>query len=148
MASVAASEMIFFIVTLLVTASAVGVLAGQTVHIMDGMQSSGQQASNMMQENFAIVNNPSEIPYNNGYVFYIKNTGSIAFDFSNNTVTTLINGTLMTGTMITYVSPGNTGVLDVSQVGEIIIHENLAGYNTIEVSLYDGVEHEMTFEVH
>ncbi len=147
MASVAASEMIFFIVTLLVTASAVGILAGQTMHVMDGMQDSGQQASNMMQDNFAIINNPSQIPYNNGYVFYIKNTGSVAFDFSNNTVTTLINGTMMTGTLITYVSPGNSSVLDVSQVGEIIIHEKLSGYGTIEISLDNGVEHEMTFEV-
>ncbi len=135
MASVAASEMIFFIVTLLVTASAVGILAGQTMHVMDGMQDSGQQASNMMQDNFAIINNPSQIPYNDGYVFYIKNTGSASFDFSNNTVTTLINGTMMTGSLITYVSPGNSSVLDISQVGEIIIHEKLSGYSTIEVSL-------------
>ncbi len=147
MASAAASEMIFFIVTLLVTASAVGILAGQTMHVVDGMQDSGQQASNMMQDNFAIINNPSQIPYDNGYVFYIKNTGSAPFDFSNNTVTTLINGTMMTGTLITYVSPGNSSVLDVSQVGEIIIHEKLSGYDTIEVSLDNGVEHEMTFEV-
>ncbi len=147
MASVAASEMIFFIVTLLVTASAVGILAGQTMHVMDGMQDSGQQASNMMQDNFAIINNPSQIPYNDGYVFYIKNTGSASFDFSNNTVTTLINGTMMTGSLITYVSPGNSSVLDISQVGEIIIHEKLSGYSTIEVSLDNGVEHEITFEV-
>lgn len=147
MASTAVSELVFFIVTLLITASAVAVLSDQTFHLVDGMQTSSQKTSEMIQQNFAIINNPTQIPYNGGYVFYIKNTGSVAFTLTNTSVTVLINGNIVTGSYVQFETPGNTGVLYPGQVGEIVVNETLSGYNSITVSMSSGVSHQLEFEV-
>ncbi|WP_297215234.1 flagellar protein G [Thermoplasma sp.] len=147
MASTAVSELVFFIVTLLITASAVAVLSDQTFHLVDGMKTSSQKTSDMIQQNFAIINDPTQIPYNGGYVFYIKNTGSVAFAFTNTSVSVLIDGNIVTGHYLTFETQNNTGVLYPGQVGEIIVNETLTGYNSITVSLSSGVSHQLEFEV-
>lgn len=148
MASEAASEMIFFIATMVIAASVVGVLGGQALHLTQSMNSSSQGVSSMIQSNFEIINDPSNIPYSNGYNFYVKNTGSDAFYFTNSSVSTVINGTLLTGSLVSYVSPGNSSELTPGQVGTIIVNEALsAGYYTISVSLSNGLTKTLEFQV-
>ena len=148
MASMAASEMIFFIVTLILSVSVVGVLGGQTAHLSLGMQNSAQGTSSQIQTNFEIINDPSSIPYQNGYVFYIKNTGENGIYFTNTTVSVLINGTLLSGSEVTMVSPGNSGEIMPSQVGEIVVNLTLpSGYNEITISLANGLSKNMEFQV-
>ena len=147
MASMGTSEMIFFIATMVVTASVVGVLGGQTLHITQSMGQSSKSVSSMIQSNFEIINDPSNIPNSGGYIFYIKNTGSNEIYFTNNTISTTVDGTLITGILISYASPDNSGVLHPAQVGEIIVDIPLtAGYHTITVTLNNGVSHHMTFQ--
>ena len=148
MASMGTSEMIFFIATMIVTASVVGVLGGQTLHITQSMGQSSKSVSSMIQSSFEIINDPSNIPYSNGYVFYVKNTGNNQLDFTNNTVSTTIDGTLITGSIITYQASGNSGVLYPAQVGDIIVQMALTpGYHTITVTLNNGVSHQMVFQI-
>lgn len=148
MASMGTSEMIFFIATMVVTASVVGVLGGQTLHITQSMGQSSKSVSSMIQSSFEIINDPSEIPYSGGYLFYIKNTGNSEFYFTNNTISTTIDGSLITGSLISYATPGNNGVLYPAQVGEIVVNISLsAGYHTITVTLSNGVSHQMTFQI-
>ncbi|BAB59753.1 flagella-related protein G [Thermoplasma volcanium GSS1] len=147
MASTAVSELVFFIVTLLITASAVAVLSDQTIHIVYGMQSSSQRTTDMIQENFAIINNPDQIPYDNGYVFYIKNTGSVGFAFDNTSISVLVDGSAVTGKYVKFISLENSSILVPGQVGEIVVNETLSGYNSITISLGTGVSHTFNFEV-
>lgn len=148
MGSLATSEMIFFIATMVIAASVVGVLGGQTIHLTQSMGDSSKGVSSMIKTNFEIINNPSDIPNDNGYVFYVKNIGQEAMYFSNASVSTIINGTLISGSLINYVSPANSGELTPAQVGEIIVNVTLSvGYNTIQVVLSDGVSHSMTFQI-
>ena len=148
MASMATSEMIFFIATLILSISVVGVLGGQTAHLALGMQNSAQGTSSQIQTNFEIINDPSSIPYQNGYVFYIKNTGETGIYFTNTTVNVLINGTLLSGSEISMISPGNSGEIMPSQVGEIVINLTIpSGYNEITVSLADGLSKNMEFKI-
>ncbi len=148
MASMATSEMIFFIATLILSVSVVGVLGGQTAHLSLGMQNSAKGTSSQIQTNFEIINDPSSIPYKNGYVFYIKNTGETGIYFTNETVNVLINGTLISGSEVSMVSPGNTGELMPSQVGEIVVNVTIpSGYNEITVSVSNGLSKSMEFQI-
>ncbi len=147
MASMATSEMIFFIATLVLSVAVVGVLGGQTTHLALSMQNSAQDTSGMIQTDFSIINDPSQIPYNNGYVFYIKNTGSAGFDFTNTSVSVLINGSIIPQPDLKFTSPNN-GELMPGQVGEIVVNVALPqGYNQIEVSLINGVSKSMEFQI-
>lgn len=148
MASMAASEMIFFIATLILSVSVVGVLGGQTAHLSLGMQNSAQGTSSQIQTNFEIINDPSNIPYHNGYVFYIKNTGENGIAFTNATVSVLINGTLLSGSEVTMIPPGNSGEIMPSQVGQIVVNLTIpSGYNEITISLSNGLSKSMEFLV-
>lgn len=148
MGSLATSEMIFFIVTLVVSASVVGVLGGQATHITDSISQSGKSVSQTIDTSFQIINDPSQIPYNHGYVFYIKNTGSQTFDFTNATVSTIVNGTMLSGPEVSYISPGNSAQLTPGQVGDIIVQVGLsAGSYSLKVSLSNGISQNMEFQI-
>ncbi|MEM0158761.1 MAG: flagellar protein G [Thermoplasmataceae archaeon] len=148
MASMATSEMIFFITTLILSVTVVGVLGSQTTHLALGIQESGKQNSNELVTSFEIINDPSKIPYNNGYVFYIKNTGASAFYFTNATVSVLIDGTMYSGSLVKFTTPGGNGQLNPSQVGEITVNTTLsAGYHEITITLSNGVANSLVFQI-
>lgn len=148
MGSLATSEMIFFIATLVLSVSVVGVLGGQTAHLTMGMENSAKGTSSLIQTDFQIINDPSHVPYDNGYVFYIKNTGENNIVFTNNSISVLINGTLMTGNLLNVISPGNSGQILPSQVGELVVNTTIgSGYNQITVTLSNGLSKNMEFKV-
>ncbi|HLH86726.1 MAG TPA: flagellar protein G [Thermoplasmataceae archaeon] len=148
MASMATSEMIFFIATLVLSVTVVGVLGSQTTHLALGIQESGKQNSNELVTSFEIINDPSKIPYQNGYVFYVKNTGSTSFYFTNNTVTVLIDGNMYSGSLIKFTTPSNSGQLNPAQVGQITVNTTLsAGYHDITVTLNNGVSNSLIFQI-
>lgn len=148
MGSLATSELIFFIATLVISASVVGVLGGQTFHITQSIGQSSKTVSNTIDSSFEIINDPSNIPNSNGYVFYVKNTGSASIYFSNNTVTTILNGTMLSGSEVNYSTPDGNGLLIPGEVGEIVVNVNLSpGYYTISITLSDGLSHSMVFQI-
>lgn len=148
MGSLATSEMIFFIATLVLSVSVVGVLGGQTAHLTMGMENSAKGTSSLIQTDFQIINDPSHVPYDNGYVFYIKNTGENSIVFTNNSISVLINGTLITGNLLNVISPGSSGQIMPSQVGELVVNIPIGpGYNQITVTLSNGLSKNMEFKV-
>jgi flagellar protein FlaG len=150
MSSTGISELIFFIATLIVTASVVGALAYQTTDLTTGMKNSSSQVSSMMDDNFKIINDPSQIPFkaSTGYTFYIKNIGTQAFYFTNNTVTVMINGTVISNSKLIFNNTGNNGSLAPAQVGEILVNVTLApGYYTLTISIFNGLSKQLIFEV-
>ncbi|MHB8361086.1 MAG: flagellar protein G [Thermoplasmataceae archaeon] len=150
MSSTGISEMIFFIVTLVVTASVVGALAYQTSNLTQGMKNSSTQVSSMLDDNFKIINDPTHIPYKvgTGYTFYIKNIGSQSFYFTNNTVTVMINGTIILNSKLTFNYTGNNGSLLPGEVGQIIVNVSLSPqYYTIRITIYNGLSKQLIFKV-
>lgn len=148
MGSLATSELIFFIATLVISGSVVGVLGGQTFHLTQSMDQSSKTVSSTIDTSFSIINDPSSIPYSSGYVFYVKNTGSVGFYFSNNTVSTVLNGTLLSGSEISYTTPGGNGELLPGQVGSIVVGLSLTpGYYTLDITLSNGISHSMVFQI-
>ncbi len=148
MGSMGTSEMIFFIATLVVSIAVVGVLGAQTSHIALGMENSAKNTNSQIQNEFEIINDPSMIPYHNGtYTFYVKNTGSDGFFFTNNSVTVLINGTVIPDSVLLFVSPGNSGELEPGQVGTLYISTPIGpGYNQLSLILESGVQGTFTFQ--
>lgn len=149
MGSMGTSEMIFFIATLVVSVAVVGVLGGQTSHIAIGMENSAQNTQNQIENNFEVINDPSMIPHFNGtYTFYIKNTGSNGFYFTNNSVTVMINGSVVPPALVSFAAPGNNGELETGQVGEIDVAMPIGnGFNTLTVVLDSGLSKAFTFQI-
>ena len=148
MGSLATSELIFFIATLVISASVVGVLGGQTLHLTQSIGQSSKTLSTTIDSSFSIINDPNNIPNSNGYVFYIKNTGSSSFDFTNNTISTILNGTMLSVSELSYSTHGGNGLLLPGQVGEITVKMTLApGDYTIMVTLSTGNSHSMVFQI-
>jgi flagellar protein FlaG len=148
MGSMGTSEMIFFIATLVVSIAVVGVLGGQTSHIALGMENSAKNTDSQIQNDFQVINDPSMIPFHNGtYTFYVKNTGSDGFFFTNNSVTVLINGTVVSSTYLLFTTPGNTGELEPGQVGDLYISIPIGtGYNQLSLILESGFSSTFTFQ--
>ena len=150
MSSTGISELIFFIATLIVTASVVGALAYQTSDLTIGMKNSSTQVSSMLDDNFKIINDPSQIPYKQGvgYTFYIKNIGTQAFYFTNNTVNVMINGSEIMNSQLLFSNPGNNGSLIPGQVGTIVANVTLSsGFYTLTITIYNGISKQLIFEV-
>ncbi|WP_075056380.1 hypothetical protein [Thermogymnomonas acidicola] len=149
MASAATSELIFFIATLIISASVVGVLGGaQTFHITSSIQESSRNTAGAIGTSFEIINQPDMIPYDNGYVFYIKNTGSTQFYFTNTTVSVVLNGTLLTGSEVTFSSPQRVPGARPGGGGDNGPPEPIPpGYYTLSVTLSTGNSQELEFEV-
>lgn len=148
MASMATSEMIFFIATLVLSVAVVGVLGGQTTHLAISMQNSAQDTSGMIQTDFKIINDPSQIPYDNGYIFYVKNTGEQGFYFTNGSVSVMLNGSMLSDSVLKFISPSNNGELMPAQVGEIVVNTTIsAGYNQLTVILNNGVSKSFEFQI-
>ena len=149
MGSLATSEMIFFIATLVLSISVVGVLGGQTAHLALGMENSAKGTSTLIQTDFEIINDPTHIPHSSsGYAFYIKNTGEMPIFFTNQTVSVLINGTLLSGSEVSINSPNGSAELVPSQVGTIMVNVTIGtGYNLITVTLSNGLSKNLEFKI-
>jgi flagellar protein FlaG len=149
MGSMGTSEMIFFIATLVVSIAVVGVLGGQTSHIALSMENSAQNTQSQIENNFVVINDPSFIPHANGtYTFYIKNTGSDGFYFTNNSVTVMINGSVISPSIVGFATPDNTGELEPGQVGDIYVTVPIGnGFNTLTVVLDSGLSKTFTFQI-
>ncbi|WP_099212048.1 flagellar protein G [Thermococcus henrietii] len=145
-----ASELIMFIVAVLVAGSVAGALAYVTNDIAQGIHIKGSMLSNELRTNFAIINDPNNIPVNTSttpytYTFYIKNIGQVSIPFNSNSVQVLIDGLLVPSANLTfepstYISP--------YQVGEIKIKYALnPGYHTITVVLENGIKRSLVFKI-
>ncbi len=142
MAGETTAHLILFI-TAIILASSVSTVAFVTVQKMAiGFEHRGNDLINYLSTDFEIINDPTLIPYDNGYVFYIKNTGEREFPFTNDTVTVLIDGVVVNDIYTTPFSlkPGDVGILKVNTTLS-------SGDHRLTVVLYNGVSKSFDFEV-
>ncbi|WP_297417259.1 flagellar protein G [Thermococcus sp.] len=120
-----ASELIMFIVAVIVAGSVAGALAYVTTDIAHGMNYRGTLLADQLRTDFAIINDPNNIPHSNlsaqpvNYTFYIKNIGKIAFPFSQDSVQVLLNGIMISPSNLTFLDPQTGAEINTLQPYEV-----------------------------
>ncbi|WP_048055269.1 flagellar protein G [Pyrococcus sp. NA2] len=152
-----ASELIMFIVAVIVAGSVAGALAYVTNDLANSMKDRGVMLADSLRIDFAIINDPSKVPVSGTgpytYKFYIKNIGKDKIPFTADTVQVFIDGNLISpsnltftdtaGNAITYLNPGEVGVIQVT-LGSAL---DTASYHRIQVVLDNGKRRVLVFKV-
>ncbi|AFK22200.1 flagellar protein G [Pyrococcus sp. ST04] len=151
-----ASELIMFIVAVIVAGSVAGALAYVTNDIANGMKARGAILADNLRIDFAIINDPNNIPvagagpYN--YTFYVKNIGKEAFAFDANSVQVFIDGNLIPSANLTFTDVNGNPIssLDPYEVGVIKVTlgtQLSAGTHRIQVVLENGKRRSLVFRI-
>ncbi len=144
-----AAHIILFIAVVIVASSLSVMMATTVQKISIGMEQQGNRVQKLLTTDFEIINDPTNIPTktigtSTAYVFYVKNTGTDAFTFTNRSLTVLIDGDIISPSSV-LTSPS---VLNPGQTGEVDVITNLTtGYHSIKIVLYDGVSSNLNFEI-
>ncbi len=143
-----AAHIILFIAVVIVASSLSVMMATTVQKISVGMEQQGNRVQKLLTTDFEIINDPTNIPtkttVSTAYVFYVKNTGTNSFPFTNRSITVLIDGDVIPSANITtspsLLNPGQTGEVDV-------VTTLTAGYHTIKIVLYNGVSSSLVFRI-
>ncbi|ALM75360.1 flagellar protein G [Thermococcus barophilus] len=150
-----ASELIMFIVAVIVAGTVAGALAYVTTDISNNMKARGEFLADQMRVDFAIINDPENIPVSGAgpynYTFYIKNIGKDAFPFSNTSVQVFIDGNLIPPSNLTFqdINGNPISSLQPYDVGQIIVtlgQSLTAGAHKIVVVLENGKARSLVFK--
>ncbi|ASA77768.1 flagellar protein G [Thermococcus sp. 5-4] len=147
MASSVVSELVLFIVSLLVAGMVAGGLYVVTQDISGGILTKGQDVAESLRTNFEIINDPENIPVSgSSYVFYIRNIGKDSFSFDPNSVVVMIDGSMIPPANLTF---DPSGVLAPYEVGKIYVPTAFisSGYHKITVVIETGKRKSLVFEV-
>jgi flagellar protein FlaG len=87
--STSATHIIFFIASVILAASFVGVAASAILSLSNGIEDRGDMLANQLSADFKIINDPERMS-NNPLVLYLKNTGKVPL--STQHITVLIDG--------------------------------------------------------
>ena len=149
-----ASELIMFIVAILVAGSVAGALAYVTNDIAQGIHIKGSILANQLRTDFAIINDPNHIPVNTSttpytYKFYIKNIGQISIPFTSDAVQVFIDGNLVPASQLSFEDVNGNPITSLQpyQVGVIKVQYSLTSGHTytITVVLENGVKRSLVF---
>ena len=139
--STSATHLIYFIASVVVAGSFIGIAASVVVNISNGMQNRGDMIAKQLSEDFAIINDPERVS-NNPLLLYLKNTGRIPLSVSH--ITVLVDGIFRNSTVI-------EGKNDSWMPGEVVVVSvdvNLsAGQHVVKVILDDGLTRDFKFRV-
>jgi flagellar protein FlaG len=89
MAAQAASEMIFFIGSVIVSAALVGVFFTAVTQVSDSIQQNAHAAASEFESGVTILNDPSHVAYNGSsqvFTLWVKNTGTRSLSLSHTVV--------------------------------------------------------------
>lgn len=137
--STSATHIIFFIASVVIAASFVGVAATTILDISDSIEDRGDMISKQLSADFEVINDP-ELVSNNPVVLYLKNTGKVPL--STQHITVLIDGSSVDDFTVSSETwmPGETITLT--------ININLAtGEHVAKIILDDGLSTTFHFGV-
>ncbi len=149
MAGESAAHMILFIATILIASSVSAVMIVTIEKMSIEIKNQGEFIKEVLSTDFEIINDPVNIPTktigtDTAYVFYIKNIGSTSFAFTNETLTVLIDGQIVSKQNVitdpSVLNPGDVGELDV-------IVSLSSGNHRITVILENGVSDSLDFTI-
>lgn len=149
-----ASELIMFIVAIIVAGSVAGALAHVTNDIAGGIKIRGESLSYNLKSDAVIINDPENIPvagtgpYN--YTFYIKNVGKESITFSSDALQVFIDGNMIPPSNLTLVDVNNAPIssLDPYEVGKIVVTTTLSsGAHKLVIVLENGKVRSFVFRL-
>ncbi|ASJ17476.1 flagellar protein G [Thermococcus chitonophagus] len=152
-----ASELIMFIVAVIIAGSVAGALAYVTNDLANSMKVRGAMVAEDLKIEFAIINDPNAVvvtgtgPYN--YTFYVKNIGKIAFPFSPDSVQVFIDGDLVPSSNLTFTDTAGNPITSLQpfQVGVITVTLGTALDTTvphrIQIVLENGKRRVLVFRI-
>ncbi len=153
MASSAVSELVLFIVSLLVAGTIAGGLYYITQDLSDGITVKGKSVSTTLRTDFEIINDPESIPLESGnYIFYVRNIGKTSFVFTSDSVVVMVDGEIIPPANLTFTNLDNSSLTELRpyDVGQITVPSafiSSPGYHRLTVVLDNGKERSMVFEV-
>ncbi len=152
MASSAVSELVLFIVSLLVAGMIAGGLYYISQGLSDGITVRGNSISTSLQTDFEIINDPDNIPLESGnYVFYVRNIGKTSFVFTSDSVVVMVDGQIVPPSNLTFTNLDNSSLSELRpyDVGQIAVPSAFipSGYHRLTVVLDNGKERSLVFKV-
>jgi len=103
MAGTAASQMIFFIASMIVATAVAGVFVTTVINLSKDIRDEADDQADLFKIRAVIINDATAMPYNatcSTLIIYVKNTGTVGLDY--NKVTILLNGTFFTKDNMTF----------------------------------------------
>ncbi|AGB05135.1 putative archaeal flagellar protein G [Aciduliprofundum sp. MAR08-339] len=137
--STSATHIIFFIASVVIAASFVGIAASAVLNISNGIENRGDMIANQLSGEFKIINDPTRMS-NNPLVLYLKNTGKVPLSTSH--ITVLIDGTAQDNYTVSQDTwlPGETIVLTINV-------DLVPGTHVVKVVLENGLSDTFYFRV-
>jgi flagellar protein FlaG len=86
MAAQAASEMIFFVGSVVISAALVGVFFAATSQVSDSIRANADASASSFESSITVLNDPAHVAYNNtsgNFTLWVKNTGSRPLSINN-----------------------------------------------------------------
>lgn len=108
MAAQAASEMIFFVGSVIVSAALVGVFFAAVSDVSDSIRANAEAAASSFEASVKILNSPSHVIYNNttqNFTLWVKNVGARSLSVNNTVV--LLDSQTLANTGYTWALAGN-----------------------------------------
>ncbi len=108
MAAQAASEMIFFVGSVVVSAALVGVFFAAVSEVSDSIRANADAAASSFESSVKVLNDPSHVIYNNttqNFTLWVKNIGSRTLSVNNTVV--LLDSMTFPNTGYTWALAGN-----------------------------------------
>ncbi len=122
MAGSAASQMIFFIASMIVATAVAGVFVTTTINLARDIREEADRQGDQFNTQIQVINDASKMPYNatcSTLVVYVKNIGSAGIDF--NSVTIILNGTYFTKNNMTFLLKDGASAWTTGKVLEITL---------------------------
>ncbi|BAD84235.1 archaeal flagella-related protein G [Thermococcus kodakarensis KOD1] len=151
-----ASELIMFMVAVLVAGSVAGALAYVTTDIANGMNDRGAMLADQLRTDFAIINDPTNIPVAGTgpytYTFYIKNIGKTSIPFTSDAIQVFINGEIVPPANLAFTDVNGNSITSLPpyEVGVIVVTRETAltpgNYYKLTVVLENGKKRSLVFK--
>lgn len=144
-AGTSATEVIFFITSVIVALSVVGALFMNIESISSAVNVGSNTLTGQLKTDITIINDPELIPYSGGnYSFYVKNTGKEELGIQY--ITVIIDGTIIADSNLNKTIIGSDTVLLSGDVLQIKVLTSLqAGSHSLRVITENGIEDTFSF---
>jgi|SRR5659263_111776 len=98
-AGTSATEMVFFITSIIIALSVVGAIFMNVQSISNAATIGSKILTEQLKTDITVINDPSIIPYSSGkYTFYVKNTGKEELD--TELINVIIDGTIISNSAL------------------------------------------------
>jgi len=143
MVELSASNMIFFILAILMAASVAGTMVISVRNISSAMVSRTDTLSEKMRSDVTIINDPEDATPSSSLILYIKNTGEKSLPSGSENINIFLDGRYLTGLDTNVYGGGNwdPGKVLIVNTTKIIS----TGDHRVKVSVAGGISDEFQF---